>query len=541
MKKNFRKKMMSSFIAIMAAVSLTACGKEEPLVYSTSQQYTLTASASACASSANSSTTYAAYPVNGIKGPGSVFVPEFNTEEYSVIGESVFKDVSISPLSTFSADVDTASYSNIRRMIKDGRRNFPEGAVRAEEMINYFDYNYQGPQSDREPFGVNSEISTCPWNEEHKLIQIGLQTEEIDYSETPDANLVFLIDVSGSMDHENKLPLLKDSFYILLDNLSDKDTISVVTYAGYETVVLEGVKASEKDEIKNAISRLSANGGTNGEGGIKKAYEIAEKNFIKGGNNRIIIASDGDFNVGISSQSELKTLIEKKAKKGVFLSVLGFGDGNYSDARMETLADYGNGNYSYIDSIREANKVFGKELTSNMLTVAKDVKFQVEFNPAYVSEYRLIGYENRELNDEDFDDDTKDAGEVGAGHSVTVLYEIVPAQVARTDGVKLKYQESNLTKEALESDDWLTLSIRYKEPDAIFSKKLEYGVGNSNYNENPSDSFLLAASVAEFAMILKDSEYIADGNMQQVVDNLGRIALDDEFKREFATLADTLN
>jgi len=466
----------------------------------------------------------------------------FNTEEYSSIEENIFKDVSISPLSTFAADVDTASYANVRRLINSGYtiNDIPQGSIRAEEMINYFDYDYEGPQNN-EPFGVNAEIAECPWNNEHVLLQIGLQTEEIDFSETPDSNIVFLIDVSGSMDSDDKLPLLQKSFLMLLDNLDEKDTISIVTYANGVKVVLDSVPASDKETITDAVNNLTSGGGTNGEGGIEEAYRIAEKNFIKEGNNRVILATDGDFNIGRSSQSDMSELIKKQSKKGIFLTVLGFGTGNYSDTRMETLADDGNGNYAYIDTLNEAKKVLVTELSANMLTVAKDVKLQVEFNPNHVASYRLVGYENRALNDEDFNDDEKDAGEIGAGHSVTVLYEIIPAGKDIDTDSGLKYQNIALTKEALESNDWLTLSVRYKEPDEDTSKLLEYEIGADSYSDDPSDDFKFASCVAEFAMILRKSDHIADGNMQQVVDTLAEIPLDDEYKREFATLADKMN
>ena len=417
--------------------------------------------------------------------------------------------------------------------------NIPEGSVRAEEMINSFTYDYKGPEGD-EPLGVNAEISTCPWNEDHVLLQLGLKAEDLDFSEAPPSNIVFLIDVSGSMNSQNKLPLLKSSFIMLLDNLRDEDTVSIVTYASGVRTVLDGVKVSEKQTIVDALDNLSAGGSTNGEGGIDAAYELAEKNFIKKGNNRVILASDGDFNVGQTSDSELSKLIKKKAKKGIFLSVLGFGMGNYSDTRMETLADDGNGNYAYIDTINEAKKVLVNELGSTMFTVAKDVKLQVEFNPVYVSEYRLVGYENRVMAAKDFDDDTKDGGEIGAGHTLTVLYEIVPAGKGSGDS-GLRYQTGTLTEEALESNEWLTLSVRYKAPDADISDCLNYYIGADNYTDAPSDDFKFAACVAEFAMVLRNSEFLADGSAEHIVETLGTLRLDDEYKREFATLADKIN
>ena len=467
---------------------------------------------------------------------------QMNTEEYSKIVENIFKDVATSPLSTFSADVDTASYSNLRRMINMGYSvdQIPEGAVRAEEMINYFHYDYKGPEGD-DPFGINAQISDCPWNKEHKLLHLGLQTEAIDFSETPDSNIVFLVDVSGSMSDDNKLPLVKESFNLLVDNLTEKDTVSIVTYASGVNVVLDSANGNDKDKIRQAINGLRAGGGTNGAGGIEEAYKIAEKNFIEDGNNRVIIASDGDFNIGKTSQSDLSSQIKENAKKGVYLSVLGFGMYNYSDTRMETLADDGNGNYAYIDTLHEAKKVLVSELSANMLTVAKDVKLQVEFNPKYVAEYRLIGYENRSLNNEDFNDDKKDAGEIGAGHSVTVLYEIVPATEENDSAIDLKYQDNKLTDEALNSNDWLTLSIRYKEPDEDESKLLEYQIGADYYTDKPSDDFIFSAAVAEYAMLLRKSDFIADGSFAHIVEELNTIPLNDEYRREFATLVDKYN
>lgn len=397
-----------------------------------------------------------------------------NTEEYSVVDENGFKSVAKSPLSTFSADVDTASYSNIRRMINEGYGvdDIPDGSVRIEEMVNYFSYNYNQPE-DGEPFGVTATISSCPWNEDNELLVLGLQTEAIDFTEAADSNIVFLIDVSGSMYTDNKLPLLKKSFELMLDSLGEKDKVSIVTYAGGDEVILRGVPASNKKTILDAFDSLEAGGSTNGADGIVTAYELAENYFIEGGNNRVILATDGDFNVGISDPADLEKLISEEKESGVFLTVLGFGMGNYKDNRMETLADAGNGNYAYIDDIKEANKVLVEELGANMVTVAKDVKLQVEFNPAYISEYRLVGYDNRVLADEDFEDDTKDAGEVGAGHSVTVIYELVKADEDSTES-GLKYQDSAPNDFAKETDEWLTLSVRYKEPDGDESKLLAY-------------------------------------------------------------------
>ena len=558
-----RKTVLRSIIASTTLLSLAACGPanltsttaptvaSEPATtavdtapmeyidYTDSYSKTANATLSYAVEAENYDRLIASDELWGVPEDGT----NWNTEEYDSIRENVFKDVSTSPLSTFAADVDSASYSNLRRLINNGYtlKEIPAGAVRAEEMINYFTYNYDGPEGN-DPFGVNAEISTCPWNSEHKLLHLGLQTEAIDFSETPDSNIVLLVDVSGSMSDENKLPLVKESFSLLIDNLSEKDTVSIVTYASGVDVVLEGVSGDRKDKILDALDSLRAGGSTNGTGGIDEAYRVAEANFIKNGNNRVIIASDGDFNVGKSSASDLSKQIQEKAKKGIYLSVLGYGMYNYSDTRMETLADDGNGNYAYIDTLHEAKKVLVEELGANMLTVAKDVKFQVEFNPKYVSEYRLIGYENRALNNEDFEDDTKDAGEIGAGHSVTVLYEIVPTTEENTDnGKDLKYQTSNLTEEALKSNDWLTLSVRYKEPDEDESKLLEYEIGSNYYTDKPSEDFIFSAAVAEFAMVIRNSEYIADGSLNHIVEELNTIPLKDEYRREFATLVDKVN
>ncbi len=552
-----RKTVLRSAVASMSLLTLTACGLSNNVAPATAPdaEYCVdTAPATAddgyYIDSYLGGATYSQNFAREAEADGLWMYPDtnedyiqMNTEEYSKIVENVFKDVATSPLSTFSADVDSASYSNLRRMINCGYSldEIPEGAVRAEEMINYFHYDYDGPEGD-EPFGINAMISDCPWNPENKLLHLGLQTEAIDFSETPDSNIVLLVDVSGSMYDENKLPLVKEAFGLLIDNLSEKDKVSMVTYASGVSVVCEGVSGDNKEEILTALNNLQAGGGTNGSGGIEEAYRIAEANFIKGGNNRVIIASDGDFNIGKSSQSELSEQIQNEAKKGIFLSVLGFGMYNYSDTRMETLADDGNGNYAYIDTLHEAKKVLVQELSANMLTVAKDVKLQIEFNPKYVAEYRLIGYENRALNNEDFNDDKKDAGEIGAGHSVTVLYEIVPAnENGEGSESNLKYQESNLTEEALKSNDWLTLSIRYKEPDEDESKLLEYQIGADCYTEEPSNDFIFAASVAEFAMLLRNSDFIADGSFAHVVEELNTIPLNDEYRREFATLVDKFN
>ncbi len=478
------------------------------------------------------------YFANATGGYDALGSGAYNTEEYNAIEESGFASVSKSPLSTFAADVDTASYANVRRMINTGYspENIPDGAVRTEEMVNYFSYSYNGPENG-EPFGVNAVIAECPWNEEHLLLHLGLQTEEVDFSEAGDSNIVFLIDISGSMDTENKLPLLQQAFGLMVDELGQKDRVSIVTYAGGNAIVMDGVSGDNKQKIKDELNNLQAGGGTNGASAIEMAYRLAEKNYIENGNNRVILASDGDWNVGITSESELSDLIREKKESGIYLSVLGFGMGNYSDSRMETLADDGNGNYAYIDSLSEAKKVLVEELGANMVTVADDVKLQIEFNPVYVSEYRLIGYDNRRLNTEDFEDDTKDAGEVGAGHSVTVLYELVPAG-EETETSDLKYQTAGLTEDALNSNEWLTLAIRYKDPGEADSRLLEYPIGADRLTDGSGNDFRFAAAVAEFSMLLKNSEYKGDASYDHVLETLNDIQLNDEYREEFKELVE---
>ena len=461
----------------------------------------------------------------------------YNTEEYNTIVENSYMSVASSPLSTFSIDVDTASYTNLRRMITENG-SFVPGAIRIEEMVNYFDYDYPAPKAD-EPFSVTTEISDCPWNKDTKLMLVGLQAEEIDLSEREPMNLVFLIDVSGSMYSNDKLPLVQKSFCMLTENLNECDRISIVTYAGYDQVVLEGAEGSQQEAINNAINSLEAGGSTAGADGINTAYKIAEKYFIKGGNNRIILATDGDLNVGISSESDLTDLVEEKRESGVFLSVLGFGTGNIKDNKMEALADNGNGNYSYIDSELEAKKVLVEEMGGTLFTVAKDVKLQLEFNPQYVKGYRLIGYENRALAAEDFADDTKDAGEIGAGHSVTALYEVVMNDSAMEfDTSELKYQDS---AQGEDNGEYLTVSIRYKAPDADESKLLEYPVTKAAYSETMSENLTFAAGVAEFGLVLRNSEYKGTATCQSILTMLADYDFSyDEYKDEFIYLVKTM-
>lgn len=471
----------------------------------------------------------------------------YNNEEYSKWDEKGFVSVMKEPLSTFSADVDTASYSNLRRLINEGYdlEDLPEGAVRIEEMLNYFSYDYNDPKG-QEPFGVTTQTSTCPWNEEAQLMMVGLKTQDIDYSRAPASNLVFLLDVSGSMFSDDKLPLLQESFGLLTDNLTKKDRVSIVTYAGEDKVVLEGVSGDKTGKIKKALNALQAGGGTYGSKGIETAYRLAEENYIKGGNNRIILATDGDLNIGLTSEEELEELITEKKESGIFLSVLGFGTGNIKDNKMETLADKGNGNYAYIDCLREAKKVLVEEMASTLLTICKDVKFQVEFNPAVVESYRLLGYENRALAKEDFSDDTKDAGEIGAGHSVTALYEIILkeplANMSRQEIEDLKYSEQykeelgSIPSDSAAEKEWLTISIRYKKPAEDKSSLLEYPIGYECYTTDPTDDYIFAAAVAEFGLLASHSEYPEDASVKHVEKALRSIRLSDEYKEEFLGL-----
>ena len=466
----------------------------------------------------------------------------WNTEEYDSIRETGLQSVHNQPLSTFSVDVDTASYSNLRRMIEDGYslQEIPSGAVRTEELLNYFTYDYNLPEGD-EPFGVTTVLGDCPWNENAKLLQIGLKTEEIDFSEAPDSNLVFLLDVSGSMYSDDKLPLLQKSFAMLAEELTEKDRVSIVTYAGSDKVVLEGVSGDEKTKIIDALESLEAGGSTNGADGIETAYKLAGEYFIEGGNNRVILATDGDLNVGVSSESELDELITEKKESGVFLSVLGFGTGNMKDNKMETLADRGNGNYVHIDSLSEAKKVLVEQMGATLVTVAKDVKLQVEFNPAYVKGYRLLGYENRMLQTEDFDDDKKDAGEIGAGHMVTALYEIIPVNSEQEiPETELKYQAES-GNVGVENGEWLNLKIRYKAPDSDESRLCSYPVTEDAYMEQPGEDFYFAAAVAEFGLLVRDSEYKKDASFENVRELLKLVDTEsDEYKDEFVYLVKKL-
>jgi Ca-activated chloride channel family protein len=442
---------------------------------------------------------------------------EFNTEAYSHIIENPFLDVTRAPLSTFSIDVDTASYSNTRRFLNEGHLP-PKDAVRIEELINYFTYDYPQPVGDA-PFSVTTEVAQCPWNSAHRLLHVGLQGKRLDRAQMPPANLVFLLDVSGSMMEPNKLPLVKSSLSMLAEQLTARDRVAIVVYAGNSGLVLDSTSGDRKGEIIAALARLEAGGSTNGGAGIQLAYKVAADNFIQGGINRVVLATDGDFNVGVTSEGELVRLIEAKRQTGVFLSVLGFGTGNVKDATMEQLADKGNGNYAYIDTAAEARKVLGQQLGGTLATIAKDVKFQLEFNPAKAAAYRLIGYENRLLRDQDFNDDTKDAGEMGAGHTVTALYEVVPAgQAWSNPGVDpLKYQTPPQQSAHANSDELLTIKLRYKDPEASESKLLSVGVADAaGAWPQASNNFRFASAVAAFGLLLRDSQYKGAANFNNV-------------------------
>ncbi len=458
-----------------------------------------------------------------------------NNESYTVINENSFERTSLAPLSTFSIDVDKASYSNVRRMINHGQTIEPD-AVKIEEMVNYFNYEYPQPTGDH-PFSINTEVSRTPWHHDTKIVRIGLQGKEYKYNELPASNLTFLIDVSGSMGSHNKLPLLKSAFKLLVNQLREQDKVSIVVYAGAAGVVLEPTSGKHKEKILNALDNLNSGGSTAGGAGIKLAYKLAEKHFKKKGNNRVILATDGDFNVGASSNKAMETLIEEKRKSGVFLSVLGFGYGNYKDSKLETLADKGNGNHAYIDNMQEAQKVFGKEFGGTLFTIAKDVKIQIEFNPNKVQAYRLIGYENRMLNAEDFVDDTKDAGELGSGHTVTALYEVIPNGV-QSDYLKdiadLKYTRTSKVKTY--SDELFTVKFRYKKPDG--DKSIEMIHVQNDVMSEASVDLKFASAVALFGMQLRQSQYDNNSKPEDVIAlaNTGRGQDKDGYRAEFIRL-----
>ena len=463
--------------------------------------------------------------------------PEFNTNEYNHIESNRFLSTLTSPLSTFAADVDTSSYAQLRRRILSGE-TVPADSVRIEELLNYFHYDYQLPAGD-DPFGVTIEYADCPWNSQTKLLQIGLQARTAERDNLPGHNLVFLIDTSGSMDGADRLGLVKRAFLMLLDELRPEDTVSIVTYASQDRVLIEGVPAGEKTRIMEAISELEAHGSTNGSAGIIRAYEIAQKYYVEGGVNRILLATDGDLNVGVTSEGDLVKMVEEKRKSGISLTCLGFGMGNYKDNKMEALADYGNGNCWYIDTIHEARKALVTEGGGTFITVAKDVKIQVDFNPAKVKGYRLIGYEDRLMAAEDFDNDEKDGGEIGSGHRMTALYEIVPADSDFDFGAaESRYQNADGNGEG----EMLTVSIRAKEPDGDVSRLYEYPV-DMEPAAIPSDNMKFAAAVTEVGMILRDSEWKGSatyGTALELLRDCGSVT-GDTYKEEFLYMVNLLN
>ena len=460
---------------------------------------------------------------------------EWNTEEYDHIVENDFTDAKSNPLSTFSIDVDKASYANVRRFIENGQLP-PKNAVRIEEMINYFPYKYAEPK-ENELFSTHTEIAQNPWNEKNLLFKIGIQGKKLDYDDIVPANLVFLIDVSGSMDEPQKLPLLKKSFKLMVNELPANSSVAIVTYAGQSGVVLQPTSVDNKEEILNALDRLQAGGSTAGAQGIELAYKLAEENLIRNGNNRVVLATDGDFNVGVSSTGELVDLISEKRQKDIFLTICGFGMGNYKDGRMKQISNAGNGNYFYIDSFKESQKVFQKELIANMFTIAKDVKIQVEFNPNTVAAYRLIGYENRLLNDQDFNDDTKDAGELGAGHTVTAFYEIVPKDavhpVPATDPLRYQKAESGDN-----FDDLATVKLRFKPIESTESKRIEKRVGVSDVTSfnQASGEFKFAAAVSSYGMILRESKFKGTTDLNQIEKWTDESGQTDEYRYDFKQL-----
>lgn len=519
-------------VAAMLLITLVACDQQKRSQNTKSQEMTIQKIELKKPSSTSDEILSRTIPVEANKGlydnisiePQKLADTEtgkdevYNTEDYDNIVENRFLAATQNPLSTFSIDVDKAAYANVRRYLDNGTLP-PAGAVRIEEMVNYFKYDYPQPDNDV-PFSVNTEISSCPWNSQHQLIQIGLQGKEIATGNLPLSNLVFLVDVSGSMEDYNKLPLVKASMNMLVDKLRENDRVAIVVYAGNAGLVLPATSGNSKTKIKEAIDNLEAGGSTAGGEGIRLAYKTAKENFIKNGNNRIILATDGDFNVGASSDDELVRMIEQERKSGVFLSVLGFGMGNYKDNKMQQLADKGNGNHSYIDNISEAKKVLVNEFGGTLFTIAKDVKIQVEFNPAKVLAYRLVGYENRMLASEDFNDDMKDAGELGSGHTVTALYEVIPVGV-KDEFTKtvdpLKYQVND-RKIAANSSEMMTIKLRYKKPDSDVSRLINQPViDNATDLKNTTDNFRFSAAVAEFGLLLRNSEYKQQSSFNQVI------------------------
>ncbi len=466
--------------------------------------------------------------------------PEHHTEDYSIIHENRFHRPGDAPLSTFSIDVDGASYANIRRFLNTGLLP-PKDAVRIEEMVNYFDYAYTEPQGDT-PFSIYTEAGHCPWNTQHRLVHIGLQGKRIPLADLPASNLVFLLDVSGSMDTPNKLPLVKSAFTLLTEQLREQDRVAIVVYAGSSGVVLPSTSGMHKVEILAALDKLHAGGSTAGAHGIRQAYEVARQHFITGGNNRVILATDGDFNVGVSSDAELVRIIEEERESGIFLTVLGFGMGNYKDNKMQQLAQHGNGHHAYVDDISEARKVFVHEFGGTLFTIAKDVKLQVEFNPALVAGYRLIGYENRMLQTEDFNDDKKDAGDIGSGHTVTALYEIIPAGVTSeflSGPDSLRYQNKSSAGPSAGSDELMYIKIRYKTPEGKVSKLITHTVSKTTKPfDTCSEAFRWSAAVASYGLLLRDSAYKGQASFDRVKTWAAAASHQDDhgYKKEFLKL-----
>ncbi len=465
-----------------------------------------------------------------------------NTEAYKYINENAFKNVADEPLSTFSADVDTASYANVRRFLVGGQLP-PKDAVRIEEMVNYFTYDYPQPHDGR-PFSVTTELANSPWTPKHKLLRIGLKGKETPIAQRPASNLVFLLDVSGSMMDENKLPLVQKAMKLLVDQMREKDRVAIVVYAGSTGVLLDSTSGTNKRQILEAIDKLSAGGSTNGASGIQEAYRVAQQNFIKGGNNRVILATDGDFNVGVTSEGDLVRMIEEKAKTGVFLSVLGFGSGNLKDSTMQMLANKGNGNHAYIDSIREARKVLVQQAGGTLNAIAKDVKLQIEFNLRYVSAYRLIGYEKRILAKEDFNDDRKDAGEIGEGHTVTALYEVIPAGVevpSKVDALKYQKPQAPADVKGDANGELATVKLRYKAPEGSTSELITAPIKDETKPfASASSDFKFASSVAAFGMNLRESPNRGDLSLEQILEtanqNVNFKGKPDEYRKEFVEL-----
>ena len=531
---SFRYRAVALVLAgIMATAPLAACGQNNTATER--EEAKLTASTECETYAPDGAYAVSESCVGEVSYTDTGWYESFNTEEYAAVHEGGFIAVATQPLSTVSADVDTASWCNLRRMVRDGYRIarlgegsdietvedewtsyddsvIPAGAVRIEEMLNYFGYDYAAPTGD-ERFSVTTHLGACPWNDKTELLTLGFATAPEDVATDKGRNLVFLIDVSGSMDSSDKLGLLKDSFGTLVKQLDAKDRVSIVTYASGEELVLDGVQGDQERKIMRAINRLHADGSTNGERGLELAYEVAERNFIEGGVNRIVMASDGDLNVGMTSESDLHDYVSKKRETGVYLSVLGFGSGNYKDTKMETLADDGNGAYHYIDCKEEAERVFGERLSANLVPFADDVKVQVEFNPAQVKAYRLIGYENREMADEDFRDDSVDAGDVGPGAQFTVAYEIVRAGSDFELGVgDLKYQEGVATG----SDEWLTATMRYHAFDDDQVHEQTTVVDEGAWQADPGDDWRFQAAVIELGMLMRDSDYAGTSSLEDV-------------------------